>query len=518
MQGWTRFIRAYRELECQQSSDRGSAEVPRAIRSRHSGQSVTLDSELFETGHENQVMEALVNVSRTLQNMVVALEAGGTILTPKQLLGAIALKKQAWVQERERRIAEIQLENEKRQRSTIVAITAEELLRQQHQQEQGQQRQRQGQRPKWVRRLSIGTSSKNSVGMNTTAIIGSGSFTPSGGSTSTVAMASATATTMGREEGRRRTAFKTVLKKLSSKRSHLETPPQCSSYKPSRTSMDNILYSAPGKQRDPLPSELPDYLFMNSEEQKQFNDVSPSSTTAMAGLRLKTASFTQDGRGEFVVVPLASGLRLGSITCPQLPTFGIRLSSEDRTKTLAQQETERIENAEREFWREFEGLCESIDIAITTPIDHNPKGKARKVNAEGTDAESRIRMKDVPYPGIALLNLEDLVHNLEIVERYVVKLETQAAKHYASMTQKVESSSLFVKSSWDVAVQVLEASVGGAFVHHGFINVMLAEWAKAITKETVLVWKRSESKEQYERSDHGKGVSKRKSLPALISQ
>ncbi|KAF9365656.1 hypothetical protein BGX34_009087 [Mortierella sp. NVP85] len=445
--GWERFIGSYRELEqlvtrkATKSRFGGAADVsdayatspPPAVHrfpegiplesTRPTSMPTIRDSELFETGHENQVMEALVNISKTLQNLVVALEAGGIVLTPGQLMDAIALRKQAWAQERERRIKEAQAENERLKRSTIVTISAD---------------QREGQKPRWVRRLSISSKSRGSPERNTILTMGTGSFALSEGSGSTTTAGNTIdKSTVGRRKG----VFKTMLRKIARKRPSLEILPRAP-YKPRRTSADNILYSAPGKQRDPLPSELPDHLFMSTEEQEQFHNLSPTSPTTLTGLRLKTPSSSgSKGSGEFVVLPLASGLKLGSITCPQLPAYGIRLSNDDRTKTMAQTEAERIENAEIEFWQEFEGLCEPIASPALT-IQYDPKGKARKVDAEAGSETKRQQQQQqqqqqqASYPGIVLLNLDDFVRNLEIVERYVTKMEATAARSYATFMHR----------------------------------------------------------------------------------
>jgi hypothetical protein len=181
---------------------------------------------------------------------------------------------------------------------------------------------------------------------------------------------------------------------------------------------------------------------MSTEEQEQFHTLSPTSPTTLTGLRLKTSSSSSGskGSGEFVVLPLASGLKLGSITCPQLPAYGIRLSNDDRTKTMAQTEAERIENAEMEFWQEFEGLCEPI-TSPTLTIQYDLKGKARKVDAEAgagseTKRQQQQQQQQTSYPGIVLLNLEDFVRNLEIVERYVTKMEATAARSYATIMHR----------------------------------------------------------------------------------
>lgn len=466
--GWTWFIGAYQEFEQMAAKktvkNRQSANDPVSVygsssnsgttfasttTKSHSGPSVrprpqsfptTKDSELFENGHENQIMEALVNLSKTIQNMVVALEAGGIVLTPSQLMDAIALKKHDWAQERERRIAEIHAENDrKKKRSTVMTVTPE---------------QKEGRGLKWTTRLSVGMKAKGSPDRNTILSLGRKSFLSSDNSSGSAAGSSGSGMSGRGEGGRGGGGLKSTFKKMVGKRPSLETVPMpmpmFSSYKPRRSSVDNILYSAPGKERDPLPSELPEHLFMSSEEQEQLKNTSPTSPTTMTGLRLRTSAPGSKGEEEFIVVPLASGLRLGSITCPDLPIYGISLSNEDRTKTMAQAVAEEMEKAEQEFWKELEGLCEPIETTITTPpssshrhhsYHHDPKGKGRKMD-ELVITTAACEEDQKSYPGIVLLNLEDFVHNLEIVERYVTKMEAQAAKHYASIAQGPRNSKM----------------------------------------------------------------------------
>jgi hypothetical protein len=107
---------------------------------------------------------------------------------------------------------------------------------------------------------------------------------------------------------------------------------------------------------------------------------------------------------------------------------------------MAQAVAEEMEKAEQEFWKELEGLCEPIETIATPPSSrrhhsyhHDPKGKGKKMDELVVTAGCEEDQKS--YPGIVLLNLEDFVHNLEIVERYVTKMEAQAAKHYASIAQ-----------------------------------------------------------------------------------
>ncbi|KAF9389208.1 hypothetical protein BGX21_000156 [Mortierella sp. AD011] len=377
--GWTEFMECYRDLE--QKGNRRSrirkastASMVSAItRTSEQNNSVsflppplsvgkTKDSAHFENGHGSKALEALVSISKTLQNLVVVLEAGGIVLTPDQLLDAVARKKEEWEQE--------QFENIKadqgRQRSETVAEGS----------------------------TFLGIQSPI-----TTTVINNGCLqTPTSQSSG---------------------FLKTIFQMITKKKPKRGFSPIMSMYRPERTSSDNILYSSPGVQRDPLPSELPDHLFLQRHPSSPSLSSSESSTTtesnlksSMIGLRLKP------NEHEEIIVPIASNPILGSITARKMPAFGIQLSNLERTKALAQIEMEKIEAQERQFWREFEGLCDHLEDCNTNDNNNNVRET---------------------YPGLALLRLDDLESCLEIIENYVSSLEVQAAKYYLSLERKSKS-------------------------------------------------------------------------------
>ncbi|KAF8934092.1 hypothetical protein BGZ58_005945 [Dissophora ornata] len=452
--GWSQFIESYRHLEDSSSvAGKGSIfglsneRLPSSPNPRGSVGQTVKDSQIFEHGQEAKALAALVSLSKTLQNLVVVLESGGVVLTPEQLLNAVALKKQEWERERrvraEAEISQLQVANQ----STVAS-------EQSTQQYDGPQT-----------ATTVATNNSNTNSNAITSIDTDKQPTTSRRAT-------------------RQTIFRTMLQKITKKPSPKPAQqPVVHSYRPIRTSADNILYSAPGQQRDPLPSELPEHLLMNynniniagdnnnnnsssnndnasscssddSNDSKSTDhpndEESPKSPTPSAALRL-----TSPIRGrEDTILPLDPDARLGSITAPHLPAYGIQLSNPDRTKNLAQVEMERVEGEEREFWKEFEGLCESLDDNINSnnntynygsknassyysgfeSIRDDVKGKAKAMEGDRRSRDSRQSRESKErrdrFPGVALFHLEDFTYNLEVVEKYVSKLEAQAAKHY----------------------------------------------------------------------------------------
>lgn len=141
-----------------------------------------------------------------------------------------------------------------------------------------------------------------------------------------------------------------------------------------RSPDDDILYSAPGLQRDPLPSELPDHILDSTS-------MGPAFVSGTTSLFDPTAVYETDLHH-----------KLGTMIAPMLPAYGVRLTNPDGTKTLAQVEVERIEREMQTFWRELEALCEY---------------------------EGRTSWR--APPGIALLSMAELEKQVEDVERWVME-------------------------------------------------------------------------------------------------
>ncbi|KAF9998668.1 hypothetical protein BGZ80_004859, partial [Entomortierella chlamydospora] len=386
--GWTEFMECYRDLE--QKGNRRSrirkastasmvSTITRTSEQNNSVSSLppslsvgkTKDSAHFENGHDSKALEALVSISKTLQNLVVVLEAGGIVLTPDQLLDAVARKKEEWEQEQ---FEKIKMDQERQHSETAAEGSTF---------------------------LGIQPPISNTTTTTTTAA-------------TTVINNERLQTPTSRPSG----FLKTIFQMITKKKSKRESSSIMSMYRPERTSSDNILYSAPGVQRDPLPSELPDHLFLQRHLSSPSLSSSESSATtesnlnsSMIGLRLKP------NEHEEIIVPITSNPILGSITARKMPAFGIQLSNLERTKALAQIEMEKIEAQERQFWREFEGLCDRL---------------------EDCNANDNNNVRET-YPGLALLRLDDLESCLEIVEGYVSSLEVQAAKYYSSLEKKSKS-------------------------------------------------------------------------------
>ncbi|KAI1310268.1 hypothetical protein EDD11_003768 [Mortierella claussenii] len=447
------------------------------------------DSKLLDQQEEHKVLEAFLCVSKTLQNLVVVLEAGGIVLTRDQLLNNVALKREEWKTNKQREL-EGEVQQQRRKAALLEAASD----------------QKQSQSPLETTTSSTLCNIPPRLSPELTQIKDSDPAMPT----------KPAAESQDSTSQRRRGLFKSIvhrMNKIKTKHSSsslsssmstlghtvaiassgssitptrdkpLPPTPELSSYCPTRTSHDNILYSAPGVQRDPLPSELPEHLLLRHPSSTYKNTraldsnhlqdyhyplssaVSASSFTTILGLRLRPG-----GQGtQEVIVPLAPNPRLGSIVVGNdIPVYGIRLSNADRTLGLAQIEMEKIEQEEDEFWKEFEGLCETPrengdrqghgqrrnsnghchscadggsglhhqqrDETIVDPgsnSNNNNKGEANEVQ------ESEI-LKEC-YPGVALLDIEDLEQNLEVVERHVLKLEKQAAVFYTALEHKYAS-------------------------------------------------------------------------------
>ncbi|KAF8985449.1 hypothetical protein BGZ46_004042 [Entomortierella lignicola] len=335
--GWTEFMDYFRDLE---HKDNKENRTSKTNTSRVYGQgnlssspSTSMNKTKDLNGHDSKVLEALVSISKTLQNLVVVLEAGGIVLTPDQLSDAIASKKDEWKQKQER----LRQESLQSMEDSLVESTSS--------------------LDKLLPPIPQAAASRPKV-------------------------------------------LKTVLQKLIRKKNKKESLPMLPMYRPRRTSADNILYSAPGVQRDPLPSELPDHLLLPPRVS--------SDSVLNNSIRLRLRPNTH----EEIIVPIASDPILGSIAAPHMPAYGIQLSNLERTKALAHIEMEKIEAQERLAWKEFEGFRESLQ-------DKN--------NNEGGNS------------GIALLQLEELESRLETVENFVLVLEGQVAKYYRSKEKKYKN-------------------------------------------------------------------------------
>ncbi|KAG0352643.1 hypothetical protein BGZ54_002652 [Gamsiella multidivaricata] len=428
-------------------------------------------SQFFEHGHESKYLDALICLCRTLQNLIVVLEAGGIVLTPHQLLTAVALKRQQWEQEQHQR------QHLHHQHPVEIAVTSQQQpvstmahQRQQHRTES-----------------TAGAATAATV---TAAVVGipeqkSSTATPPPESPSKCRRS-------------RRNIFITMLKKTTRRRpSSTATGSSAPSkslpllpdddlprtYRPSRSSDDNIFAMGQSTLSITRAPHDGNNISNNGDqnpdpERLRFPSINPM------GLRLTYSR--PGGRGpEEMIVPLATDLRLGSMTARHLPAYGIRLSNRDGTKFLAEVEMERIEGLEREFWKEFEGLCDRGDFIGDIGADsssssssssssgsndssrrNNSNGRGNSSSSgsnkeaadeddpvgeqtgqrgvdEGNKEKEKERRNDGSsngtsgirsrYPGVALLYLEDLVYHLEMVERYVTKLEAYAEKHYRNL-------------------------------------------------------------------------------------
>ncbi|OAQ26431.1 hypothetical protein K457DRAFT_22094 [Linnemannia elongata AG-77] len=394
-------------------------------------------------------LESLVSLSKTLQNLVVVLEAGGIVLTPEQLLVTISERQKAWQRSEEKRLAQIESQKEAERKRRIEAgerqereqeerMAALKLLREQleqpqklqqpqQQQQEEEQQQLKGKASWWQddeireippevppkddppaapfkNKITLPSTSGADTEIDTDAGVGSAEaalsriksprfgymLKPPSFLQKQAIVASSTATPT--------TSTPVVLRRLS----HLlglSPQPQPSSLTTSsvtegstastaseyhyqgrtpgyciRSPDDDILYSAPGLQRDPLPSELPDHILASTS-------MGPAIASSPTSRFDPTAVYETDFHH-----------KLGTMIAPGLPAYGVRMTNPDGTKTLAQVEIERIEREMLTFWRGLEALCEY----------------------EG-------RTSRCAPPGIALLSMEELERQVEDVERWVTE-------------------------------------------------------------------------------------------------
>ncbi|ORZ24839.1 hypothetical protein BCR41DRAFT_393803 [Lobosporangium transversale] len=512
--GWSQFLDCYHAMDKDQGISEASSTFHATTMSSEflNGSSSSKRSSIFsvspvltlkasqqnryprqcEREQSSKALEAFLSISMTLQNLVVVLEAGGIVVTPEQLLDAIARKRGQWYQEKL---------DARAQRSEVrePQPSQSHALDNDHSHD------------------SIRLGTERSFGDQAEAVMvaavdKSGQFEPSNVLLQhDPARINMESKEKGTKHARRRSAFKNLLLKVAhmtkssaSKDSNklgmtttttrvttAEATPMSlihrtqrsmsvspTFYRPTRTSEDNILYSAPGIQRDPLPSELPGHLFQRSSYGDTANDCflikgndrgsdkannrsswmneysSPLSATSIVGLRLRTSAYgatngADTKHDQEIIVPLAPNVPLGSMTTsPDTPIYGIQLSNQDRTKASAQIELERIHRAEQEFWKEMEGLCEPLggmeeeeEEEDDYDKDHGDKytdtcmDKNTNMNDTG-EAEKQHKQKQRWYPGVAILDIHDLERNLEIVEKHVAMLEHQAATFYAELEQK----------------------------------------------------------------------------------
>ncbi|KAF9289764.1 hypothetical protein BGZ68_008728 [Mortierella alpina] len=353
--GWTRFLRSYHALDKNHRS-KGTSNSTSTTNSS--------SAELFEANdlHKHRgTVDALVGISKTVQNLVVALEAGATVLTSEQLLDAIESKRQVWLTERQ-------------EPSTAGAAVADSESRVPS------------------RPLRASTSASQLL---------------------PIATATVTATTAGCDPEEPTPSkgkfFKTLLKKMKKPKMDLSSSSSSTSltkesapgiklastaaYRPVRTSDDNIYYTAPGVQRPPLVCELPDHVAYGTYSGGPCSPGSPP-----------------PAEGGLVSPRIVDTRMLGTMAAPDLPAFGIRLTNQEGTLTLAQIERQRVEEEEAAFWKGIEGHCDGVRHGLGG-------GRSKKEDRSA---------------GVALLNVQDLERHLELVEKYVAKVEGQALKYYES--------------------------------------------------------------------------------------
>ncbi|KAF9951315.1 hypothetical protein BGZ72_007150 [Mortierella alpina] len=359
--GWTRFLSSYNALD---RSNRSKGASNNINNNSSSGSSV----ELFEANdlHKHRgIVNALVGVSKTLQNLVVALESGATVLTSEQLLDVIESKRQVWLTERQEQLVSAGA-------GAGAAGVANSEDRAQSQ---------------------LFHTSKSAPQLLATAVA----------TNAATAGCSPEQTTPSKSK-----FFKTLLKKMkkqkmdpssssSSSSASLSKEPAPGSikpastavYRPVRTSEDNIYYTTPGVQRPPLVCELPDHVAYGTYSGGPCSPGSPPPV-----------------EGGPVSPRIVDSRMLGTMAAPDLPAYGIRLTNQDGTLTLAQIERQRIEKEEADFWSGIEGHCDGVRL-----------GQGKKDNRSA---------------GVALLDMRDLERNLEVVEKYIAKIESQALKYYES--------------------------------------------------------------------------------------
>ncbi|KAF8937261.1 hypothetical protein BGZ47_009118 [Haplosporangium gracile] len=417
----------------------------------HNHQLRSLTDTINNRSNSMLALESLISLSKTLQNLVVALEAGGIVLTPEQLLMVISGRQQEWQRNEDKRLAQIENDKEharelriqagerqereqeekmaefERQKQQLEQQEQEQKKQLEEKQQQGQQGQQKG-KQQWrqddeIRGIppevppkgdpppvppkdnnTVLSSSCADTDTDTGAGVGSAAQAGLFQSKSPRFSMLKAPSFLSKQRSVAESALTTPAALVARRISHLfgispqsqsslstsssvsEGPTACtgSAYHyhgrtPEyfiRSPDDDILYSAPGLQRDPLSSELPDHIQHSST-------VTTTGSTFVSG----TSPFDST-----VVYDTDLHHRLGTMIAPSLPAYGIRLTNPDGTKTLAQVEAERIEREMQTFWRELEALCEH-------------------------EGQTSWRAP----PGIALLSIAELEKQLKDVERYVTE-------------------------------------------------------------------------------------------------
>lgn len=356
--------------------DSSSSLVPTT---KFASSSTQKDSDRIEHGH-GPVLEAFVSMTKTLQNLVVALEAGARVLTPEQFLRKIEAKA-----------------SRKEQSSMLQGgkVSIDRKAEQAHETDPTEEQKRQQQ----LYRMNVAASAISS------------SVTPA-------------VPQPKPKRGRMRRLLKSMF--ISKRPEQISKP---APYQPPiRTSEDNILYMGP--ERDPLPSELPSHLVFVAPPPKKkppaFTSLSYSSVTSLrlVGTLSQKSSFlsvadtmddgdtcsynsddTDEIRHQIVSPPvvISGGSHyygankppsMGAIAA-DVPVYGLRLSARDGAKTLYESERERLEEEERSFWAEFEEEDQEIQQGC---------GRGRRRGGR-----------------VAVLDLEDLEANVRILEEFLAK-------------------------------------------------------------------------------------------------
>ncbi|KAG0017572.1 hypothetical protein BGZ82_000717 [Podila clonocystis] len=337
----------------------------------------TKDSDRIEYGY-GPVLEAFVSMTKTLQNLVVALEVRARVLTPEQFLRMIEAKA------RKEHLTTLQSQDLTSHRSMEDGAQQFSLTEEQRRQQQLYR-------------------------MTAAATAGSSSFEP--------AMP---------QPKPKRSRVKRLLKTMF-KSKQLHEPVVASYQPPIRTSEDNILYMGP-PERDPLPSELPSHLVFVAPppKTKPFSTISFSSSSLrldafqnknMSTTYLSvdasmddgdTCSYNSDDTDEIrhqIAAPpvvISGGTLYGlppsmGAIASDIPVYGLRLSARDGAKTLYESERERLEDEERGFWAEFEGSDD------------------RETFQKGSRKHGRV----------VILDMEDLETNVKIIEEFLAERDSK---------------------------------------------------------------------------------------------
>ncbi|KAG0083629.1 hypothetical protein BGZ93_006658 [Podila epicladia] len=341
----------------------------------------TRDSDRIELGY-GPVLEAFVSMTKTLQNLVVALEAGVRVFTPEQFLRMIEDKA------RKEKSTMLPRQNLTSHRATTDDAQQFNLAEEQKRQQQ-------------LYRMVAAASA---------AVSPSSSFEP----------------VMPQPKPKRNRVKRLLKNMFNSKRSKQLHKPVVASYQPPiRTSEDNILYMGP-PERDPLPSELPRHLVFVAPPPKtkpfsttSFSSSSPrlkalqSNNTSTTHLSVDTSiddgdtcSYNSDDTDEIrhqIALPpvVISGgpyyglpPSMGAIVS-DIPVYGVRLSACDGARTLYESERERLEEEEKRFWAEFEGEDREV-------VQQQQRGSRQNGR-------------------VVILDINDLEANVGIIEEFLAK-------------------------------------------------------------------------------------------------